>query len=779
MLKSKYFLAFFILCYNFLHVKINVKDFIYHFMITKILILVVFLFGFNIYAQKINPKNESTRNNQTDQIKDELLEHLSAAETYQISGDLANAAVENRAVIGIALQRVGNIAIEEGNYDEAVTLLSESLIYQDTAPNRINLAVAFLRQNKLDEAIAEAQKANILDPNFSGGSYILGNILYLKEDYQAALPHLEKAFRKTPNFEIAEALGVTYLYLKQLERAKLLFDEIQIALGKDTAQLHLSFSQAYQKTNYPLEAEREIRRALAINPKYPKANFFLGFLILEQGGSERLKDAGAAFEDELKLTPEDFYSNFFIGVVASSENNHEKAVKYLQKALQLNSKKSEVYLFLAQSQIELGDLVEAEKSLRQTIALEAKEPEDALQSRRTHFTLGRLLVKTGRREEGEKELKIAKDLQVKSIQSARDEINQILGNVAKETNTIANTNAIKSKLSPERTAEIGKFKTYLSDILAQSYHNLAVIAVQTNQTDEALANFSSAAKWKSDFPGLDRNWGIVSFRSTQFEKAVSPLSRHLTRNPKDNLVRRMLAASYYFTSNFGKAVETLKPIEAGLTSDAELAYFYGISLIQLKRNQEAIPMFNKLALISQTTPEALFYAAQGFMILGDYERAAKEFRTVIALAPNTAKANYFIGQSLIRLNRFNEAEKAFSRELELDSNDVLSKYHLALTFIERKIEPEKVINILEETINLKYDYADARYQLGKIYLEKGETQKAIDQLEIAAASDSNKDFIHYQLSIAYRKASRKDDADRELKRYQELKAANRKTDSPM
>ena len=227
------------------------------------------------------------------------------------------------------------------------------------------------------------------------------------------------------------------------------------------------------------------------------------------------------------------------------------------------------------------------------------------------------------------------------------------------------------------------------------------------------------------------------------------------------------------------AVLTLKPLESTLATNAELAYFYGISLIQLKRNQEAVPIFNKIAVISQKSSESLFYAAQGFMILADYNRAIREFRTVTSLDPNIAKVNYFMGQSFIRLNKFEDAEKAFSRELELDPTDVLSKYHLALTLIERKIETEKAITILEETISLKYDYADARYQLSKIYLEKGETNKAIEQLESAAAVDPNKDYIHYQLSIAYRKASRKDDADRELKLYQELKAANRKADSPM
>jgi tetratricopeptide (TPR) repeat protein len=780
MLKGKYFLAIFILCYNFLHLLKHLRGLILLVMSAKILIFVLLFFAFNIYPQKISPKkNEPNQTSQTNQTNDELQKHLSAAETYQISGDLANASIENRAILGIALQRVGNIAIEEGDYAGAVKFLNDSLIYTDNAPYRTNLAVAYQRLNQLDRAIIETQKAISIDPNFLYGHYILGNIYFTKGDYQSALPHLEKVFKAAPDLEVANALGLTYLYLKQAERAKLLFEEIQIAMGKDTPQLHLTLSQAYQKTNYPLEAEREINRALALNPKYPRANFFLGYLILEQGGSDRLGEAGAAFEEELKITPEDFYCNFFVGVVASSENDHEKAIKYLQKAIRINSQKSGAYLFLAQSQIERGDLAEAEKNLRQSILLEGNAGEINIQARRTHFMLGRLLIRAGRKEEGEKELKIAQALQSKSVQDARDEINQILGNVIKETNKSENSNSVKVDLPPERVAEFRKFKAYLSEILAQAYHNLGVIAVQSGKTDEALANFEAAAKWKADFPGLDRNWGIVSFRARQFEKAIAPLSRQLKTNPNDNLVRRMLGVSYYLTNDFTNAVETLKPLEPVIVTDAELAYFYGISLVNLKRNQEAMPIFAKLSDVSQANPTSLFYAAQGFMILGDYERAVKEFRQVVALNPKFEKANYFIGQSLIRLNRFDEAEKAFSRELEITPADVLSKYHLALTLIERKIEPDRTLSILEEAIALKYDYADARYQLGKMYLEKGETNKAIEQLEIAVNSDANKDYIHYQLSIAYRKASRKDEADRELKRYQDLKAANRKTDAPM
>lgn len=747
------------------------------------MILISFFFAFSVFAQKAKVEKIGQNSNaSSNQSSDELLEHLTAAEKYQISGDFAAAAIENRAVLAVALQRFGNIAIEEGKYEDAVKTLTNSLKYADNAPNRTNLAIAYLRQNRFEKALAEAQAAVALDPKHIGANYILGNIYYTREDYKAALPELEKAFAAAPDFELARALGLTYLNLKEIELARRHFEKMRVSAGKDTADLHVLLAKLYESTNYPADAERELKKALVLEPDKPRINFYIGYLLLQNGGSERLPEAGAAFERELHLTPNDFYSLFFSGVVASSQNNHRKAIPFLQKAVEINPNSGEAFLFLAQSQIEENALADAEKNLRRAVSLESNGGKNT-QARRTHFILGRLLLKTERKEEAQKELAIAGKLQQSSLDSSRTEINRILDQVAEnsESKPIDNKNVISNedvKLTSERAAQLKNVKVFLADVIAQTFNNLGVIATQNNQLSEAMENFSAAYGWKPDFPNLSRNLGIVSFRAGEFEKAIAPLARQIQANPQDALIRKMLGSSYYFTKNFAKSVETLKPIETRL-DDAELEYFYGISLVQLKRNQEAVPVFNRLAKNSQAAPEALFYAAQGFMIAGDYGRAVTEFKQVVSLAPEMPKANYFIGQSLIRLNRLAEAEKYFSRELEINPNDALAKYHLALTLIERKIETDRAIKILEDAINLRSDYADARYQLGKIYLERGETLKAIEQLETAVSADADKDYIHYQLSIAYRKASRKEDADRELKSYQKLKNDSRKTDVPM
>ena len=748
-------------------------------MAAKVSVLILLFLAVNLCAQ--TPPVNSVRQTQPDDLE----KHISAAETYQISADLANARIENRQIVAIGLHRMGNAAIEEGKLADAVKMLSESKTYNDNARVRIDLAIAYLYTNDIERALEEAKAAVELDPKNAYARYILGNIYYTKEDYAAALPELEKVLILAPDFEAARALGLTYLYLKQPARAKLLFEEMQASFKKENPELHILFGQAYEQTNYPLEAEREFKRALAINPKQKRASFFLGYVILQHGGSARLSEAGQAFEQELLLTPDDFFSNFFAGVVASSENNHPKAIGLLQKAVRLNPTSGEAHLFLGQSQMEIGDTKTAEKNLRRATELSENTAKNGFQARRAHYMLGRLLVADGRREEGEAELAKARELQTKLIKTTRDEINelfsQVVGDAKKSTIANAAQNPInrETNLTAQRVAELNKIKAYLADVLAQAFYNLGVISVQNKQNPEALENFAAAARWKPDFPNLNRSWGIVAFRAGQFDKASAPLARHVKANPQDNLARQMLGASFYFTKDFKMAVEALKPLAAAITDDAELAYFYAVSLIQLEKNQEAALVFDKLAQLSQKNPETLTYAAQGFMFLGDYERAVKEFRTVSALAPNSLKTNFFVGQSLIRLNRFDEAEKAFARELEINPADESAKYHLALTLVERKIRIDEAVKLLNEAIALRPDYADAHYQLGKIYNERGETEKAILQLETAANADGKKDYIQYQLSIAYRKAARKDDADRALKLYQELKSANRKIESLM
>lgn len=722
--------------------------------------------------------------------EDQLARHLSAAQTYQISGDLERAAVENRAVVAVALGRLGALSIRERQLQRAAQLLTDSLRLREDARVRTDLAIARMRLMDIDAAVAEARAALKSDERDARAHHVLGKLFYMKGDYASALKELERAVVLETDLDAAYTLGMTYLRLKQPDRAKLLFEEMQAAL-RDSAVAHILFGRAYEETGFPAEAEREFKRALVIDPRAPRAHFYLGYVILMNGGGERLPEAARQFERQLQLDAQDFYAHFFLGLMAANENDHRKAVTHLAEAARLKPDSGETHLHLGQSQAELGD-ADAEKNLRRAIALTADVSQSSYQIKRAHFLLGRLLIKAGRKAEGERELALARELQGQSLESSRQQIGEILGQVAKPAtgDVTAPSQAAGGKKSegeggeevllieestpdPREAARYGSVKGRLSEVLAQAYHNLGVIAVQQGRAAEGVERFAEAAAWKPDLAGLDRNWGIVSFRAAQYDKAVPPLTRQLQARPDDALARRMLGVSHYLTGNFRQAVATLRPLESAITDDPELAYAYGVSLVRLADNGAATALFTRLAEQHSRTPQARLYAAQGFMMIGDYEAALREYRAVAQLDPLTRQAHFNAGVSLIRLNRLEEAEQEFRRELRLNHADEVTKYHLAYVLLERKQQTMQAVMLLKEAIAARPDYADARYRLGKTLVEQGDVTGAIEHLEAAARAEPTKDYIRYQLSIAYRRASRVADADRELQLYKELKAASR------
>jgi tetratricopeptide (TPR) repeat protein len=402
---------------------------------------------------------------------------------------------------------------------------------------------------------------------------------------------------------------------------------------------------------------------------------------------------------------------------------------------------------------------------------------------RVHFLLGRLLLRTGRKAEGDSELAKAREVRGQELASDREAIRKMAGEVAgsdpkAQGPAKLQSAEVKKTASAAEALEFAKARDPLAGILAQAYHNLGVISVQQGDLTNGLENFKAASEWKPDFPGLDRNWGIVAFRAGQFDKALQPLERHLRSNPKDDLVRKMLGSMYYFRRDFKNVIAVLGPIELAITSDAELALFYGISLIQQQKRDLAVRLFSRLSDQNPSDAQSRFHAGQGFVFLGDYNRAVKEFAAVAALEPQMQQVHYNEGQAFIRLNRLDDAEREFRKELELNSSDALSKYHLAFTLLERNIQTDEAVKLLNEAIVAQPDYADAHYQLGKLFIQRGQIEDAIQHLESAVAADPRKEFVHYQLSIAYRRAKRTADADRELKIYSDLKASNRRVEEP-
>jgi len=133
--------------------------------------------------------------------------------------------------------------------------------------------------------------------------------------------------------------------------------------------------------------------------------------------------------------------------------------------------------------------------------------------------------------------------------------------------------------------------------------------------------------------------------------------------------------------------------------------------------------------------------------------------------------------ALIRRGSPAEAEQELRVALKLNPIDVSSKYHLAYALIQQQQKDEARV-LMEEVVRHDPNHADAHYELGKLQLERGDVKTAISNLETGTKLKPDGDYIHYQLAMAYRRDSRTEDAEREIKLYQELKNRHRGRDAP-
>ncbi len=110
--------------------------------------------------------------------------------------------------------------------------------------------------------------------------------------------------------------------------------------------------------------------------------------------------------------------------------------------------------------------------------------------------------------------------------------------------------------------------------------------------------------------------------------------------------------------------------------------------------------------------------------------------------------------------------------LKENPTDAATKYHLALALVQLQ-QKDEAVSLLQQVIEQNQKYADAYYQLGKLQLEGGDAKQAVSSLESAANLSPQSDYIHYQLSLAYSREARADDAQREMQLYQALKTQRR------
>lgn len=713
--------------------------------------------------------------------KDEMQQHYDAARTFQLSGDQDRAVAEYSTFLIEALRISAKGSVGLGQRDKAAALFEDALRLAPEDPQtRLEYAQLRFEQEKFVDARSMTEKLLTTSPDNAQAHSLMGQILFAQADFKGAREHLESAVVAAPGFDIAYLLGITYIKLNDFNRARLVFDDLLASFG-DTANIHMMFGRAYKQGGWEAldNAVKELNLAIARDGRVPHAHFLLALAYIDRDGESAFPQAASELRTELKINPDDSRSHYLLGYIAMKQHDARTAETELMRANELDPKNPDPLIYLGQIYSDADRDAEAEITLRKALSLSTGSQTDYLIGR-AHYVLGRVLLKTGKSDEGKRELEASQVIRDKmnrpdSAGDSKLKSDPELANVSHEESV---GHPAAANIPTQAREQMETYLEQLKPAIADSYNNLGVIQAGHKDFATASQNFRKAGEWNPSLETLDRNWGLAAFYAKNYQEAVAPLTRQLEKQPDDIKVRAALALSLFIGQNFKATLDTLRPIERETEGDPGLNYAYSVSLVKTGDYDEGTRRLRSLAENDRNSADVHMLLGSALADQKEYESALQEYRKSLVIDPNQAQTHYLTGLTLIHEGHPKEAVEELRTALKLDPSDVSAKYHLAFSLIQMQ-QKEEAQSLLREVIQQDPNRADAYYEMGKLQLEQGDTKGAVQSLETGTKVSPDADYIHYQLAMAYRRESRSDDAEREIKLYQVLKDRQRgRTDAP-
>ena len=491
--------------------------------------------------------------------------------------------------------------------------------------------------------------------------------------------------------QLAFALASGYLRVKNVQGAERLF--AQVAAARPSAQTYVLIGRTYRDFRFFEQARSALRRALKMDPKTPRAHYYLGTAAVMEEGVVKVDEAIAEFREELRIVPDDPPTTLRLGMALVEARRDAEALPLLQKATAVPSPSPDAWLYLGRCQLALGRAAEAIVSFRRALDTGGASRSAAdsgvgqSRSRLIHYQLGTALRQTGAAEEAEREFAEAERLSAKRTETDRSELANYLAD-APDANAVGLALALEvsgfEKLTPQQRTAIA---STVRGMLARAYLNLGIVHAQAHRFDRAAELFELAAEVEPAFPQVQYSLGVAYFNSKQYAKAAAALERALEQAPGNGDVRRMLALAALNAEDYAKAADLLRD-DPRRSGDPSLQYAYGIALVQSNRAEEAQVIFTRIVNEHPDVAEVNVVLGQAYAAQGDYEAAVKSLNRAIELKPTVAEAQASLGLIYLQQGKLPEAAAALRAELTAHPDDVQARYTLA-TVLDLQSKPDE------------------------------------------------------------------------------------------
>jgi tetratricopeptide (TPR) repeat protein len=338
--------------------------------------------------------------------------------------------------------------------------------------------------------------------------------------------------------------------------------------------------------------------------------------------------------------------------------------------------------------------------------------------------------------------------------------------------------------------------------------NLAASLFHSGKSESAEAQFRKALQLEPGNYDANHNLGELYIQSKRIAEAEPLLEKAQEIRPSyDNGYD--LALAYFQTGNFSQARQLVQNL-GQIKNTGELHNL----LAQIdEKDGEFVPAVNEYQVAAHMDPSEgnLFDWASELLLHRTYEPAIEVFEKATERYPDSPRLFIGLGMALYSRGNYDDAVKAllkaadlnpadprcylflskaydsspkqaedvtrsFRRFADLQPGNALALYYYAMSLWKGKRAQDpgsdlgEVEELLQKSVALDPDLAEAHVQLGNLYADQHQYAKSIPQYTKALEVNPNLPDAHYRLGQDYVHVGQKDRAQAEFEVYQKQRA---------
>lgn len=540
--------------------------------------------------------------------------------------------------------------------------------------------------------------------------------------------------------------------------------------------------KAHQSLDFT-EYERAIgyfAQALSADPNQKGVRANQGFAYFMLG---KYDDALRVLKEELALFPDSLDASILLGHIYFNQEKYEEAAKLcqdydklLEKALREEAKNKKLDLRSKKDRDEFEENYEYFFD-----KIRKKNPNLGL----PYFILGFHHKKSGNYDEAEESFNQALKKGYNSVECKAQLIDMEL---AREN--------WQEGLAKSRIAlQIEDSKSEFYFLMGYAYYHLG-------EKERAVYCFDNAFKLRPYEVEAAKNLGKIYFNYNEFKKATSLLKKVLNIVPFDYEAKFLIERSAAEKSVQKK--ENKPRITKNIVDKVDLEYKYvfksdinhiisvmnetALSLLKSGHLGKAIRLIRIFLEIHDLSPDLNYNLANFYRMNNDLGKAIKYAWRVTELKKNFRDAYDLVGNIFFRLEDYENAIVAYQKVIDIGPKDAMGYYNLGCVYSAmedldnaeeswknaigrekvKKVKKEKALeDELTRTVTVFKASVSAKAHdgLGRLYLQRNQSEKALEHFEKAVEIEPGKPELYYEIGKIYLKQKNTKKAIYSFERY--------------